>query len=119
MSREKQRETGLFSRRLFTPALLCRKASHLASFLWVKQGHTVLSACLSALSAHSGHDLRNEAQTHGNSFGFAYGLQDHAARVLDRVKALWFGCFGTCAFWHYDTSFAHFGENRQAEEISN
>ena len=103
MSSGKLGKIGLFVGCLFAPALLSRKASHLASLLWVKQGHAVLSASLSALSAHSGHDLRNKAQAHGNGFGFAYGLQNHAACVLDGIKSFWFGCFCTCAFWHYGT----------------
>jgi hypothetical protein len=119
MSRGKRRKIGLFLGRLFAPPLLSRKASHLASLLWVKQGHAVLPARLSALSAHSGHDLRDETQAHGNGFGFAYGLQNYAARVLDRIKAFWFGCFRTCTFWHYNTSVAHFGGSRQADEILN
>jgi hypothetical protein len=119
MSRAKQRKVGLFCRSLFAPPLLSRKASHLASFPWVKEGHTVLSASLSALSAHSGHDLRNETQAHGNGFGLAYGLQNYAARILDSIESFRFGCFTTCAFWHYDTSFARFGESRQEGEISN
>ena len=101
------------------PTLLCGKFAHFAALLWAKQCHAVPAACFSAFAPHSGHDLRNETQTHGDGFGFAYGLQDHAARVLDGIEAFWFGCFNTCAFWHSSTSVAHFGGSRQAEDISN
>jgi len=120
MSRGKLKKSQLFLGLLFAPSLLCGKLSHLAPLLWIEQGHAILSASLAALAAHCSHYLRNETHANGDGLGLSYGLQNHAARILNGIKSL-IGTvgFSTCAFWHYTFSVAQFGGSRQEGAFSN
>ena len=81
-----------------TPSFLGGKASHLTTLIGSEQRHTILTAGLSALAAHSCHDLRYQPLAYGKFFVFPYRLQDHAAPILNLIQLL------SNAFWHTPTA---------------
>ena len=78
----------------FCPARFCG-FSRTSTALLVGHGFkAALAPDLAALTAHLSHDLLNYSKPEG--FSWIYRLQNHAARVLDRIKII----NAACALWH-------------------
>jgi len=101
MSREKCSKPELLLWLAVTPPFTSSEFGEIRSLLWAKGLHSVLSSDFAALTAHSGHNLRNEAHADGNRFGFTHRLQDYAASILNGVQAP-VGPLqrSACTFWH-------------------
>jgi hypothetical protein len=119
MSTGKRRKARLFTGFLLAPSLLGRKPSHLAPLVRGQQRHAVFAASLATFTAHSGHDLGNQAHAYGDRFRLPYGLQDHAAGILSDIKpSIRAFVFSACTSWHMP-SVARIGTWRQEARFSN